>query len=498
MYTLDNCKFKDVLAKKNSDSTDKYISVLKIIEKPSQELLECIKTNFPNYTDHTIQHSYRILNYIFNILSESMVDDLSAAEIFCLILSAMLHDVGMSNSTQKNKQVIREQHAGLSAKPIDILLEHLTFLPFITRIKKCVIYVCESHTKKLDQLYNEPAFKNKDTVNGEMVRYGYLAILLRIGDLMDIEGERTSYIVNEIYPEYYEIENSSSHHNRCEELNNYIYSNDMIEAHVEAKSRQNYKIWSSWFSYLKDEIIQANTYYLRDFVKVGSMPKFQYELRPAAGANFSTEEIRFEIDDKGALWKIISESVYTDEYDFLRELIQNAIDACLMDCYLNPKYVLDSSYQRKWSIEQYCVNVIFSEELNILIVYDNGIGMDRDALKKYLFKTADSGYKHMDIKREFLFPAIAKFGIGFVACLTKADSIKIITQGVHSDIQLIAEIEKDSNLAFIENIEKSECHGTAIELQLKDKHTYANIERYLIQIFRETVITVGSDPIKIM
>ena len=31
-------------------------------------------------------------------------------------------------------------------------------------------------------------------------------------------------------------------------------------------------------------------------------------------------------------------------------------------------------------------------------------------------------------QREFIFPAIAKFGIGFVACLTRANKIQISTQ----------------------------------------------------------------------
>lgn len=53
--------------------------------------------------------------------------------------------------------------------------------------------------------------------------------------------------------------------------------------------------------------------------------------------------------------------------------------------------------------------------------------MSEGELPKYLFKTANSGYKYMK-KREFVFPAIAQFGIGFVACLTKAEKIKILTR----------------------------------------------------------------------
>ena len=39
-----------------------------------------------------------------------------------------------------------------------------------------------------------------------------------------------------------------------------------------------------------------------------------------------------------------------------------------------------------------------------------------------------------------MFPAIAKFGIGFVACLTKADKIQILTR-TQSDNGINAEIE---------------------------------------------------------
>lgn len=479
IYTLENCEMQKLLLEKQSINTNEYLSVLRMVEKPVGDLLEFTKTNYPNYTDHTIQHSYRILNYLYNILNEKMKANLSSTEIFCLVLSAMFHDIGMSNSTEDDKEKLRIEHGEFAEEPIHIFFSYLKLANNMERIANCVAYVCESHTKDIQQLYGERLFKMKDTINGEIVRYGFLAILLRVGDLMDMEEDRTSYIVQTIFPEYYQKDGSMKHHKRCEELKNFNYSDKSIEAIVETVDRENYKLWSNWFTYLKDEIIQANTYYFRDFVDGESIPKFEYTINPAKGANFSTEEIRFEIDDKGALWKIISNSIYTAEYDFLRELVQNSVDACLMDCYMNPENKIQFAFQREWPMDEYCVHIIFSEKADRLIIHDNGIGMDINTLKKYLFKTADSGYRHIDIEREFLFPAIAKFGIGFVACLTKADQIKIFTQGGEAEEQIAVEIEKDSNLAFIERRKKTLLQGTVIDLKLKNRCSFTNIKRYL-------------------
>lgn len=490
IYTLEKCDMLKLMLEKNSSYKDEYLSILRLIEEPVGDLLEFTKTNYPNYTDHTIQHSYRILRYLYLILGEKMKESLTATEIFCLILSAMFHDIGMSNSTESDKEKLRIEHGRFAIEPIRKFFDHLKIVNNIDRFVNCVSYVCESHTKDLQQLYKETLFTRKDTINGEIVRYGYLTILLRVGDLMDMEEDRTSYIVQAIFPEYFQKNNSIKHHKRCEELKFFTYSDKSIEATVETVDRENYKLWSNWFTYLKDEIIQGNTYYFRDFVEGEGIPKFEYTIQPADNANFSTEEIRFEIDDKGALWEIIANSIYTAEYDFLRELLQNAIDACLMDCYLNPKNMLKCAFQREWPMDNYCVHIMFSEETNTLVVHDNGIGMDMNGLKKYLFKTADSGYRHVNVEREFLFPAIAKFGIGFIACLTKADYIKIFTQGINAEEQIAVEIEKDSNLAFIERRKKTEFQGTSIEIKLKDRYKFLNIQKYLQQNFCSAAVRI--------
>ncbi|MDO5416458.1 MAG: hypothetical protein Q4F29_04590 [Lachnospiraceae bacterium] len=45
-------------------------------------VLEYIKTNFPNFTEHGIQHSLRIIEYIEKILTNRAKEKMSNVEIF--------------------------------------------------------------------------------------------------------------------------------------------------------------------------------------------------------------------------------------------------------------------------------------------------------------------------------------------------------------------------------------------------------------------------------
>lgn len=186
------------------------------------------------------------------------------------------------------------------------------------------------------------------------------------------------------------------------------------------------------------------------------------------------------MDDTGALWDIITKSVYTNEFDYIRELIQNAIDATLLKIYLDDKENIEYQSPRSWHCNDK-VMIAYSQKEGTLWVEDYGTGMNENELSNYLFKTANSGYKYMK-KREFMFPAIAKFGIGFVACLTKADKIQILTR-TQSDNGINAEIESKSTIAFIEKNIQRAWQGTTVILHVKEKYSFDELKDYVFTYF---------------
>lgn len=64
--------------------------------------------------------------------------------------------------------------------------------------------------------------------------------------------------------------------------------------------------------------------------------------------NLQLKKFDFKWTIREALWDIITKSVYTNEFDYIRELIQNAIDATLLKIYLDDKENIEYQSPRSW------------------------------------------------------------------------------------------------------------------------------------------------------
>lgn len=458
-----------------------YHGLLNPIIQNLDDFLQNIKATFPDYPDHGIKHSINILNYIKAILGDS-VSELTDTEIFCFILSALFHDSGMALVGYDTKEKLRDEHHYNASIFIERYFnDNLTImLPSCSRIKNVVEFVCEAHNLTLDMMYQDPRFSIEDTINNDCVRYYILAILLRIGDLMDLDNNRVNHYAIRMFPHIFSKE-SMDHNLRHAEVRLYNYNPQQIKIEVFADNTQQLKIWHIWFEYLKKDILRANTYLINRGV---NFPMPETSISTTKDLTYSAEEIHFEIDDKGGIWDIISQSIYTNELDFLREVVQNAIDATLMTIYRDESISLENASPRSWNTSLLCDDVIvcFSEEHNHLFVIDHGIGMNSSDLRKFLFKVSGSGYAETNY-RNFPFAGIAKYGIGFISCLICAEEIEIYTSKTNDDTMCKVSLDTKSNFAFIENLPAKISNGTVISLKLKHKFSYNKIEEYLNNTF---------------
>ncbi len=483
--SLETCGMYNLLIKRENNVAKSLSGILGLIEPEVAKTLEYIKTQFPNFTEHGMQHSLRIINYIYSIMSEDLKQNISDVEIFCFIMAAFFHDMGMTLVDVEDKDNQRTNHHLYAYRPIKHFFEkYMQMLVERRRLEKCIIFVSEAHGRSIEELYNDNDFRKIETIEGQVLRYGLLAILLRIGDLMDLEEQRVCEFNMHMNLEYYNNPVSLVHNRRHLDDITYNYSPSKITVSVLTDDREKYKVWSQWLEYLDEEIMYANTHYLigenSDFFRNYKLPEVIKCVKPSENAKFAVEEIRFQVDDTGALWDIITKSVYTNEFDYIRELIQNAIDATLLKIYLDDKENIEYQSPRSWHCNDK-VMIAYSQKEGTLWVEDYGTGMNENELSNYLFKTANSGYKYMK-KREFMFPAIAKFGIGFVACLTKADKIQILTR-TQSDNGINAEIESKSTIAFIEKNIQRAWQGTTVILHVKEKYSFNELKDYVFTYF---------------
>ena len=142
-----------------------------------------------------------------------------------------------------------------------------------------------------------------------------------------------------------------------------------------------------------------------------------YEIEPAG---YQPVDLKFIVDTSAALQLFTGNRLYTDKRVFLRELIQNAVDACSM------RKLVDKDYSPD-------ISIAFNADISVISVRDNGIGMDRQWLEKYFLSIGISFYQSDEVKTVNRDPRIdigfiSQFGIGFLSSFLVAEKIVIKTR----------------------------------------------------------------------
>ena len=480
MPTLKDYKLFKLFAERNTERDIVYAGKLITISNDIGSLLQYIKNVFPDYPDHGIQHSFRIIEHVEIILGER-IRQLSSSEVFCFILATLFHDTGMTLVGYAGKEALRSAHPQNASMVIDAYFkDKLQDLKSRDRIKSIVTYVCKAHGLDIREMYHDPSFWKVDTIEGDAVRCSILSVLLRIGDLLDMDEQRISDVAILLLPELFSDE-AREHNNRHLHVLTYRYDPDNLYVEVEAPTLAQYKLWKKWLGYLEEEIRYANSD-LRD--KEICFPVLRSSIKKE-NTDYEIEELRFEIDEKGGIWDILSQSIYTNQFDFVREILQNSIDATLLQKYLNQNELLEYCSPRAWGLASEADSILigYSEKKSILYVVDKGTGMDASDLRKFLFKVSSTAYKEQPIRR-FQFPSIAKYGIGFVSCLINAETITIFTAKCNQTTMYKVVLETDLNEAFLQQVSSDGYEGTTLQLQIKTPFSFSSLYKYLKDTIR--------------
>ncbi|MEQ9123722.1 MAG: molecular chaperone HtpG [Alphaproteobacteria bacterium] len=175
-----------------------------------------------------------------------------------------------------------------------------------------------------------------------------------------------------------------------------------------------------------------------------------------------TMEFQAEV---GRLLRLMAHSVYSEKEIFLRELISNASDACDKLRYLalaEPGLLGGDS--------DFAVHVRIDKPNRRLVVSDNGIGMDRDDLVRYLGSIAKSGaadfLEMLEASGAKDAHVIGQFGIGFYSTFMVADTVEVLTRKAGEEHAWLW--RSDGEGAYtVEPSEKAK-RGTDVILNLKE------------------------------
>lgn len=130
------------------------------------------------------------------------------------------------------------------------------------------------------------------------------------------------------------------------------------------------------------------------------------------------------------IFPIIKKFLYSDHEIFLRELISNAVDAT------QKLKALSSAGEFKGETGEMKIRVAVDKKKKTITVSDQGIGMTREELDKYLNQIAfSSANEFLDKYKDQINNIIGHFGLGFYSAFMVSEKVEVVTKSYREESQ---------------------------------------------------------------
>ncbi len=201
----------------------------------------------------------------------------------------------------------------------------------------------------------------------------------------------------------------------------------------------------------------------------------------------TSQQFNFDVE-VGKVLNLMINSLYTNKDVALRELISNAADACD-----KLRYIATQDANLLSENEELKITISVDKSAKLLIVCDNGIGMNKEDLITNLgtiarsgtesFIKSLSGDKNKDVK------LIGQFGVGFYSSFMIANKVEVISKKYDQTLSYKWESLGSDNFTITE-YEENFSRGTKIILHLKD-----DMKEFLDRFHIKHIVQTYSDNI---
>lgn len=518
-------------------------------ERLVSKALKNISQTFPHYSIHDDSHSNQIITNIERLLGYENICLLSATDLWLILESAYYHDIGMVVpfdeiesdweskffkdfvneiksdidhelneiatkysdkkfvETMKDSSSLvtvcyevkllqaefyRRKHASRAEviavnpfKEISLTSPRNELLP--ARLFKMLGKVSSHHGMNFEDVMKLP--KMQVGVGNDEMHPRYIACLLRLGDLLDLDNNRFCPVMQRTagcLPK-----STKAHIDKHMSIEEFVLNTNRIDVFANCATYEGYNATASWFKYLKDEVSQQ----MMSWDEI--VPNKKMGLLPTIGnldIKLKDYEIldgnhvpRFEVDSEKMLYLMQGAGLYKNPFQSIRELLQNAVDATLLRIWcessFNKKsnkldYAVPSEETASYIKNHYPIEIEIELEeecedcvLWKILIRDRGVGFERGNIK-YLQKMGSSSRniqkkKLIDEMPSWLKPSGA-FGIGLHSIFMMTDKIELRTKGFFDEEAFELVLENPSHDGrgniFIRSVSKKHLQQVGTEL----------------------------------
>lgn len=332
--------------------------------------------------------------------------------------------------------------------------------------------VCQAHGEELSFV--------KDNLNqdarycpGGNANLQFVAMLLRMGDICHYSFDRAPLIIRNA--KVFQSDYSYREWAVKDASVKYEIDNNTIKFYAYCDTPEKYYKLQGYIDSIDQEI--------NHFCDIQRTWGTQYQLSindvDRAGVSYDDKRFKpvrgkqFTLQQNKIIQLLMGVGLYKDPYASLRELYQNAMDAC--KCMLHKEHAQSRNYEGliEFGLEA-------DESNTYLYCSDNGIGMTDEVIENYLLKIGNSYYKSSDFYREQAtwnsdFVPTSQFGIGILSCFMIADRIEILTKAIGTNELLACCIDGPQEFFYYRPPKESEKElikqsGTVVKLILKSEY----------------------------
>ena len=189
----------------------------------------------------------------------------------------------MIEDVEVNQRARNIHHLRSNAIIRDYMQDRLQIIPeYLPRLATCIGFIAEAHGVNRDELASNEHYKRSEKIANQNLRRSILCVLLRIGDLLDLDSERACGAVRKAMPMLFEDNKARTHHEHHKHVIHFNYSSQSISIVVESHTRDEHELWTNWLNFLKQDILHANTFVFTERLKSFHLPRPEFEIRKAS------------------------------------------------------------------------------------------------------------------------------------------------------------------------------------------------------------------------
>lgn len=445
---------KEKAKEKDAGNAPAYETAVAEVCQYGVELSKTIIKIFQTYTLHDETHICNVMTKMLELLGD-LKSELTRDECAILVMAACCHDIGMSVTDEEINylsgcpdcmQIYLDQNPsdysaaykdGLNKAPNITMeiLQHYIRANHHVRVKEqlqliewpevlgCSIgvdelsAVCQSHGEDAETISHLQNFSHELDLH-------LCAVLLRLSDILDFDATRAPEAlyrhINLAQLDGVENDKSRMEWQKHQASRSFVLAQDGSHTLRYRAECSNIRVEQAIISYLNwvdSELTQCGKQIRYMDTRWRSLILPGKVMRQITARGYLSGEYKLTLDQDRVLNLLIGRELYVDTAIFVRELIQNAIDA------VRTRKKMDKQLPHAWKPQINIRTWVDEEGFYWFRIEDNGIGMTEKTIQEYFLKVGHSYYNSTQFQADKIrcnvdpdYTPISRFGIGLLSC----------------------------------------------------------------------------------